>query len=146
PAPLLGTTVKQGTLLATIAPRITGGGDRATLAAEVAALKAEVQAAREELARARRIVADQAAPAKAVNEAGTSVEVAEARLAGATGRLSQFDASASGGGGGRRFQLRAPIDGVLVAIDAATGENVDEGKALFAVSDLERVWLVAQVF
>ena len=147
PAPLLGTTVKQGTLLGTIAPRVTGGGDRATLAAEVAALEAEVQAARHELSRAQRLVADQAAPAKTVEEAKTRVEVAEARIAGARGRLAQFDASASGGGGGgRRFQLRAPIDGVLVWIDAATGETVEEGKPLFAVIDLDRVWLVAQVF
>jgi membrane fusion protein, heavy metal efflux system len=38
------------------------------------------------------------------------------------------------------------MDGILVAIDAATGENVEEGKALFDVIDLARVWLVAHVF
>jgi RND family efflux transporter MFP subunit len=146
PAPLLGTTVKQGTVLATIAPRVASGGDRATLDAEVAALEAELTAARTELARAQRLLADQATPSKTVDDARTRVQVTEARLAGARGRLAQFDASASGGGGGRRYQLRAPIDGVLVAMNVATGENVEEGKALFDVIDLDRVWLVVRVF
>ncbi len=146
PSPLLGTVVKQGAVLATIAPRSTSGADRSTLAADVTALRAEVDAARSELARAQRLVADQAAPAKTIDEAKTRLQIADARLSGAGGRLSQFDSSASGGGGGRRFQLRAPIDGVLVAIDVATGETVEEGKPLFDVIDLERVWLVARVF
>ena len=146
PAPLLGTPVKQGTVLATIAPRVAGGGDRATLAAEVAAFEAELQAARAELARAQRLLAEQAAPSKAVDEARTRVQIAEARLDGARGRLGQFDASASGGGGGRRYQLRAPIDGILVAMNVATGETVEEGKPLFDVIDLDRVWLIARVF
>lgn len=146
PAPLLGMPVKQGTVLATIAPRAGAGVDRASLASDVAALQAEVSAARAELARAQRLVADQAAPAKVVDEARTRLQVAEARVTGASGRLAQYDASASGGGGGRRFQLRAPIDGTLVALDVATGETVEEGKPMFDVIDLDRVWLAVQVF
>jgi membrane fusion protein, heavy metal efflux system len=147
PAPLLGTFVKQGTVLATIAPRSTSGADSATLAAEVSTLQIEVQAARTEVARADRLVAEQASPARAAEEARARLQVAEARLAGAAGRLAQYNASASGGGGGgRRFQLRAPLDGTLVAIHAVTGENIEEGKPLFEVIGLERVWLVAQVF
>jgi membrane fusion protein, heavy metal efflux system len=145
-AVLLGMPVTQGTVLATIAPRAPSGTDRATLAAEVAAQQAEVAAARSELARAERLVGEQAAPARTVEEAWTRRQIAEARLAGATGRLAQFDASATGGGGGRRYELRAPIDGTLVALDVATGENVDEGKPLLTVVDLARVWLVAAVF
>jgi membrane fusion protein, heavy metal efflux system len=147
PAPLLGTSVKRGTVLATIVPRAAGGADSATLAADVSAFQAEVQAGRAELARAERLVAEQAAPARAVEEARTRVQVAEARLAGASGRLAQYNASAAGGSSaGRRFQLRAPIDGTLVSINAVTGENVEEGEALFEVIGLERVWLVAHVF
>lgn len=147
PTPLLGTAVKQGAVLATIAPRASGGLDSASLAADVSAFQVEVQAARAELARAERLVAEQAAPAKAVEEARTRLQLAEVRLTGATARLAQYNASAAGGGGaGRRFQLRAPLDGTLVSILAVTGENVEEGKPLFEVIGLERVWLVAQVF
>ncbi|MBK9037431.1 MAG: efflux RND transporter periplasmic adaptor subunit [Myxococcales bacterium] len=146
PAPILGMPVKAGQVLASISPRAAAGGDRATMAADVEANRAEVEAARAELARAERLVADQAAPGRVRDEARTRVTIAEARAAGARGRLAQFDASAAGGGGARRFQLRAPIDGTLVAISAASGENVDEGRALFSVIDLDRVWLVAKVF
>jgi len=146
PAPILGMPVKAGQMLATIAPRLASGGDRPTMAADVTTGQAEVAAARAELTRAERLVAAQATAARAVDEARTRLAIAEARVAGARGRLGQFDAGASGGGGGRRFQLRAPIDGTLVSIDAASGENVDEGRAIFGVIDLERVWLVVRVF
>ncbi|MEZ4361626.1 MAG: efflux RND transporter periplasmic adaptor subunit [Kofleriaceae bacterium] len=145
-APILGMPVKRGAVLATIAPRASGGTDRATLAAEVSALAAEVAAARVEEGRAQRLVDEQAAPARALDDARTRLQIAEARLAGATGRLAQYDASATGGGGGRRFELRAPLDGTLVALDVTTGENVDEGAPMFDVIDLERVWLVVRVF
>lgn len=147
PAPLLGTFVKQGTVLASIVPRASGGADLATLSADVAALRVEAQAGRAELARAERLVAEQAAPAKAIEEARARLQVAEARLAGASGRLAQYTASASGGAsGGRRFQLRAPVSGTLVSMLAVTGENIDEGAPLFELIGLDKVWLVAQVF
>ena len=145
PAPLLGMPVKKDQLLATIAPRTTGG-DRPTIAADVTAADAEAAAARTELERAQRLVAAQAAPPKAVDEATTRLRIAEARLTGARGRLGQFDAGARGAGGGRVFQVRAPADGTLVSIDAASGQGVEEGQKLFTVMALERVWLVANVF
>jgi RND family efflux transporter MFP subunit len=147
PAPLLGMPVTKGQVLATITPRVGGLGDRATMAADVAAAQAELEAARNAAARAERLIADQAAPAKTVEETRTRVQVAEARLTGATGRLAQFDAGASGGiGGGRAFQIRSPIDGTLVSVEAGSGESVEEGQALFRVVDLAKVWLVANVF
>jgi membrane fusion protein, heavy metal efflux system len=146
PVPLLGMPVKKGQVLATIAPRLTAGGDRAGIVADVATAEAEVDAAKAALARAERLLADQAGPAKAVDEAKTRLRVAEARLEGARGRLAQFDAGASGAGGGRTFQVRAPIDGTLALMDVASGESVEEGQLLFSVIDLDRVWLVANVF
>jgi len=146
PAPILGMPVTRGQVLAAITPRVGGMGDRATMAADAAAAQAELDAARGALARAERLVADQAAPARSVEEARTRVEVAEVRLTGTKGRLAQFDASASGGGGNRVFQIRAPLDGTLVSTDAASGESVEEGQSLFRVVDLAKVWLVANVF
>jgi RND family efflux transporter MFP subunit len=145
PAPILGMPVKKDQVLATITPRATGG-DRSTLAADVTAADAEVAAARAELERAQRLVGAQAAAPKTVEEASTRLRIAEARLAGARGRLGQFEAGARGTGGGRVFQVRAPADGTLVSIDAASGQGVEEGQKLFTVIDLERVWLVVNVF
>ncbi len=146
PVPLLGMPLTQGQVLASVAPRLSSGGDRATMAADVGAFAAEVDAARAELARAERLVADQAAPARTVDEARTRLRVAEARLTGARGRLGQFDTGAAGGGGGRQFQIRSPIAGTLVSLEIASGQAVEEGQPLFDVIDLDRVWLVARVF
>ena len=146
PAPILGMPVKKNQVLATITPRINGGVDRATLAADVNAADAEVAAARAELERAQRLVSAQAAAPKAVEQATTRLKIAEARLGGARGRLGQFEAGARGTGGGRVFQVRAPADGTLTSIDVASGQGVEEGQTLFTVIDLERVWLVAKVF
>ena len=146
PAPILGMPVKKDQLLATITPRASSDTDRPTLAADVAAAQAEAAAARDELARAQRLVAAQAAPPRDIEIATTRQAIAEARLAGARGRLGQFEAGARGTGGGRVFQVRAPADGTLVAIDVASGQGVEEGQRLFQVIDLERVWLVAKVF
>jgi multidrug efflux pump subunit AcrA (membrane-fusion protein) len=146
PAPLLGMPVKKGQVLASISPRASGGTDRPTLAADVGAAEAEAQAAKAQLERAQRLVTAQAAPPRTVEEATTRLQIAEARLTGARGRLAQFEAGASGAGGGRVFQVRAPIDGTLTETVAASGQGVDEGQHLFTVIDLDRVWLVAKVF
>jgi membrane fusion protein, heavy metal efflux system len=145
-APILGMPVKKDQVLATITPRMTGGADRPTLGADVTAAEAEVAAARAELERAQRLVTAQAAAPKTVEEATTRLKIAEARLGGARGRLGQFEAGARGTGGGRVFQIRAPADGTLTAINVASGQGVEEGQTLFTVIDLNRVWLVAKVF
>lgn len=145
PAPILGMPVKKDQVLATITPRTTGG-DRPTMAADVTTSEAEVAAARTELERAQRLVAAQAAAPKTVDEAATRLRIAEARLGGARGRLGQFEAGARGTGGGRVFQVRAPADGTLVSIDAASGQGVEEGQRLFSVIDLDRVWLVVNAY
>jgi membrane fusion protein, heavy metal efflux system len=146
PAPLLGMPVTKGQVLATISPRVGGLGDRATMAADVTAAQAELDAAKSALARAQRLVADQAAPVKTVEEARTRVQVAEARVGGSKGRLAQYDAGASGGGGAHVFQIRSPIDGTLVSVDVGSGESVEEGQSMFRVVDMQKVWLVANVF
>ncbi len=83
-----------------------------------------------------------------MEEARTRVSVAQARLGAAQGRLEQYSAGAAGlrAGGQNTFQVHSPIDGTLVMAAVASGESVDEGKLLFTVIDLSRVWLEARVF
>jgi cobalt-zinc-cadmium efflux system membrane fusion protein len=44
------------------------------------------------------------------------------------------------------FDIRAPRDGVITTRDVDAGQAVDETKPLMVVSDLSKVWVVAQVF
>lgn len=148
PTPIVGMAVKAGQVLATIAPRLSAGGDRSSLDAEVQAARAELETARAQHARAERLFKEQAVPERQVEEAKARAEVAAARLSAAQGRLDQYAAGASGsaGAGQNAFQLRAPFAGTLVASTPTSGESVEEGKLLFTVIDLERVWLEARVF
>ncbi|MHB8873246.1 MAG: efflux RND transporter periplasmic adaptor subunit [Myxococcaceae bacterium] len=148
PVPVLGMPVRAGQVLATIAPRLSAGGDRASLEAEVQAARAELEAAEAQLARAERLLKEQAVPERSVEEARARTQVARARLGAAAGRLDQYNAGASGVGraGQGAFQVRSPIDGTLVSASVASGESVEEGKLLFTVIDLARVWVEARVF
>ncbi len=147
PSPVIGMAVKAGQVLARITPRLEAG-DRAGLEAESQAARAELEAAEAALARAERLLAERAIPEKQVDEARTRVAVSRARVSGASGRLQQYSAGASGGGEAGRgaFQLRSPIDGTLVAMSATSGQTVAEGDPVFVVIDLTRVWLEARVF
>lgn len=148
PTPVIGMPVRAGQVLAVIAPRLSAGGDRASLDAEVQAAKAELEAAEAQLARAERLFKEQAVPERNVEEARARANVARARLGAATGRLEQYSAGAAGAGhsGQGAFQVRSPLDGTLVTANVASGESVEEGKLLFTVIDLSRVWVEARIF
>lgn len=148
PPPILGMPVTKGQVLATISPRLGAGVDRATLEAEVQTAQAELAAAAAQLSRAERLFGEQAIPEKQLEEARARASVSRARLGAADGRLAQFSAGAAGVGGSMRgaYQVRSPIDGTLVNLAIASGEAIEEGKILFTVIDLDRVWLQAQVF
>ena len=148
PPPVIGMTVKAGQVLATISPRLSAGGDRASLDAEVQTAQAEFRAAETQVARAERLFKEQAVAKRSVEEARTKLSVAQARLGAAQARLEQYSAGAAGlrAGGQNTFQVHSPIDGTLVMAAVASGESVEEGKLLFTVIDLSRVWLEARVF
>ena len=148
PAPVVGMAVKAGQVLASISPRLSAGGDRSTLDSEVQAVRAELDAARAQLARMERLFKEQAVPERQVEEARARVQVATARLSAAQGRLDQYSAGAAGGAtaGPNVFLIRSPLAGTLVAATPTSGESVEEGKLLFTVIDLDRVWLQARVF
>ena len=147
PVPVLGTEVKAGQVLARIVPQVANPADRVTLGADVRETRAELSAAESQLARSERLWAERTIPEKQLEEAKTRVEVARARLQAAQGRVGQFDAGASGRGGGRTaFQVRSPLAGTLVAIHVSSGQTVEDGELLFTVVDLSRVWLHADVF
>jgi len=148
PPPVIGMSVKAGQVLATISPRLSAGGDRASLDAEVQAARVELNAAKAQLARAERLFKEQAVAERNVEEAKTRARVAQARLGAAQARLEQYSAGAAGlrPGGQNTFQVHSPIDGTLVMAAVASGESVEEGKLLFTVIDLSRVWLEARVF
>jgi len=144
----LGERVTANQPLGRLEPRLTAGDDRATLAAEVAGGQAALEGARAELTRAERLLAEQAVPARRVEEARRAVTVAEARLKAAEARLAQRDETLGTGGGaasGNAFVLRAPIAGRIVEVNATVGASYEEGAALFKIARTDAVELQAHV-
>ncbi|MDB4962831.1 MAG: hypothetical protein JWP01_2830 [Myxococcales bacterium] len=147
PAPVLGARVSVGQVLARITPQVENTGDRVTLASELRQGRVELAAAESQLARSERLWAARTIAEKQLEEAKTATQLARARVDAAQGRLSQFDAGASGRGGGRTaFQVRSPLAGTLVAIHISSGQTVEDGDLLFTVVDMSRLWLHADVF
>jgi membrane fusion protein, heavy metal efflux system len=147
--PSIGTRMSAGQELGRLQPRGSEAGtDRASLAATVAEAQVALEAARAELTRSERLLAEQAVPARRVEDAQRSVKVADARLTAAQARLEQRDEALRAGGGaasGNSFVLRAPIAGVVAEVLVAIGASFDEGAPLFRIVRTDRVELQALV-
>jgi membrane fusion protein, heavy metal efflux system len=145
----IGAIVRAGQTLGRLEPRLSAGGDdRATLAAEVAQAEAGLEAGRAEQGRAERLLAEQAVPARRVEEAKRAVTVAEAQLRAAQARLAQRDQTLGTGGGaaaGNAFVLRAPLAGRITEVNATLGASYDEGAPLFRIVKTDEVELQALV-
>jgi RND family efflux transporter MFP subunit len=146
--PGIGAEVTRGQVLGTIAPRLVdAAGGASALSAGVAAAEAEVRAAAAQVERLERLRAQASVAERQVEEARARLAAAQAAAAAATGRLSQYRSGAGEGGAGAAAQtLRSPIAGVLVAVEAVSGQTVTEGMPLFTVIDPRTLWLEARVF
>ena len=69
---------------------------------------------------------------------------ARQKVATVLGRI-QFGGDVEDQPGDLRIVLRSPIAGTVVAIDATSGELVDERRQLFRIIDLDKLWIEANV-
>jgi len=146
--PVIGQRVAAGAALARIEPRLAQLEDRAALVAAVTAARADVDAAEAERQRAEGLLAERAVPARRVEDAHRRLTVAKALLEAAEARLAQRDETLGSGGGaaaGDAFELRAPIDGTVVAVYGTPGAAYDEGTPLIRIVRTDRVLVVMQV-
>jgi len=145
-APIIGTHVVKGQLLATVTPPITGATNRTTLQAGFAAAMAELKAAKADKLRVDRLAKGDAIATRRVREATTRAAIARSRVQAAGARLREYNASVGGRGGANAFRLRSPIDGLLVKVEVTSGETVAAGSHMFSVIDVGTVWVEGRVF
>ena len=134
--PQLGDRVAAGALLAHFEPRLAAVEDRPLLVQQLAEARAALAGAEAEQRRADRLVAERAVPSRRAEDAARAVSVARAQVEGAETRLAQRDQTLRSGGAaaaGNAFELRAPIDGTIVAVSAAPGVAYTEGTELFRI-------------
>ena len=145
--PHVGMEVRKDQVLAVIAPRLTSDADPATLDLDVARSRLRLELARQERERLEGLLAQQAVPERRVIEARSTESLAKEENDAASRRLAQHRGTqrATGQGASGRVELRSPVTGVVAAVSAAPGAFVEEGRELFHVVDLDRLWLEVQV-
>jgi membrane fusion protein, heavy metal efflux system len=104
----------------------------------------QLVAANLELNRKRKLYEAGAIPLKDMQEAEQRVAFVSAEAAHAQQNLVDLNDSLKNPVSS--YQLKAPIAGIVVALEAANGQQLDAGKTIITIVDLSSVWLEAQVF
>ena len=148
PAPVPGTWVEEGEVLAVLAPTDAD--------ASYARLRGRVERLRREVARAERLVEAEAVAEKRLVEARHELSVARAALEAVGGEAPAADGDGRGGGrgdgrgdgsgdgegaDGYRFHLRSPVTGVVSERSLSPGQRVEAGERVFTVVDPRTLWL-----
>ncbi len=135
----LGDRVSKGQVLALIA-----SGDYAQAGADRAKAHDVFELARKALARAEGVQAAGGNARKDLEAARSAWVQAQAELARADAHLVALGGAAAGPGG--RMTVTAPMAGTVTALSTAPGAFVNDVNApLMTVSNLERVWVTANV-
>jgi membrane fusion protein, heavy metal efflux system len=142
--PFVGRQVRAGEVLAALSPKIGGDADPASLALAVTQARLDLELARKDLARLEELASAEAVPEWRVHEARRAVADGEARVAAAQARKARFEGTPGAGLAGRVL-LRSSVTGTLAAIGATPGTFVEQGREVFHVVALDRLWLEVQV-
>ncbi len=137
--PVVGRTVKRGERLATLVP--AGAAEHwARLQADLATARIDRGLAETTLARVEDLAAQEAVSARRADEASADLARAQAQVSAAQRRVS---ALTSGGAGA--VPIRAPADGVIVAVGAAHGASISAGAPLVSVNSGAGVLLEGRI-
>ena len=144
--PVPGTRVRQGEILALVSPPLGSTAGWHTIEAEMAEASNRLTHAEHEYARAARLVEAGAIPARRLQEAALERDNAAARFAAVSKQAEMFERLTAG----ESFEtpalpLRAPIDGIIAAVNVTAGEPVGHGRTLFRIVDLEHLVVRAEL-
>ncbi len=155
----IGDRVAAGTVLAVVEQtlpaqdaaalevnRLQIQSDRTRLESEISQSRKRVEQAGVDARRAERLYELQAIPLKDVQQARLALALAEDDLKRSTRQLETFKTTDRAVTPTRRFEIRAPLSGVVVETALTTGEYVEPSKVLMRLVDSSRVWIQANVF
>ena len=128
----LGEQVAQGQLLAVIqSPAVS---DQRS---ELQTAQRRLSFAQSNYAREKQLWQERISAEQDYQAARQALQEAEIAVANASQKLSAIGA---GAGGSSRYELRAPLAGMVVEKHLTVGESVTDSTASFTVSDLRSVW------
>lgn len=142
-----GQRVKAGEMLASMQSVQVGHARADYLSAQVRRQQADRERARQEMladggaTSMRDLVAAQTAKELADLEARTAAE----RLRAVGGYAGDLDAD-GGGSMSSSIALTTPLGGVVLDVNARVGQPVSPSDTLFVVGEIDRVWLVVDVY
>jgi len=134
----IGDYVRKGQVLAEL--RST---ELSVLTSEMAGLNSKKAVAEARLESVKSMYAQGISSRKELLEAQSEVEVIRAELARVSEYLELYSASVSEG----VFRIKAPASGIITQKNVTAGSQISpESGALFTISDLSRVWVLANVY
>lgn len=136
-----GDRVRRGQVLAVLSSQSLADQRGEFLAAQKRLALARKTHAREQQLWEEKISAEQD-----VLQAGQALQEAEIAEQSARQKLAALGATASVAGNLTRYEIRAPIDGVITAKQIAVGSVVKEDANIFVVADLSTVWVEMTVY
>ena len=140
-----GTRVVRGARLMTLAPLSSSDRDQSIEARRaVDAAQADANVVRLRLQRLEQLLKDGAASVRSVEEARGQLQVAEAAVNAARERLAGVREGPVGSRG--EIAITAPLDGIVQAISAVSGQTVASSAPLIQIAQVSTLWVRVPVF
>lgn len=141
--PALGSEVQEGSVLARIAPRLSGEVDIASLQAAMERQRNALEVARKELERVENLYQQGAVSERRLQQAEAEFNTVRAEFNAAKQRLERYGRASTDIDSA--VSVPAPISGTLDRIHVVPGTYLNEGQPLFHIINLDRLWLEARI-
>lgn len=136
-----GDQVKKGQVLAVISSPAL-----ADQRSELLAAQKRLALARTTFEREKKLWEDKISAEQDYLQAQTAMQEAEIAAQSARQKLASFGGELRGNGNLTRYEIRAPMSGVVVEKNLSLGETVKEDATIFVVADLSTVWAEMTVY
>lgn len=136
-----GDQVKKGQVLAVISSPAL-----ADQRSELLAAQKRLALARTTFEREKKLWEDKISAEQDYLQAQTAMQEAEIAAQSAQQKLASFGGELRGNGNLTRYEIRAPMSGVVVEKNLSLGETVKEDATIFVVADLSTVWAEMTVY
>ncbi|MGE0705980.1 MAG: efflux RND transporter periplasmic adaptor subunit [Vicinamibacterales bacterium] len=151
----IGDRVERGAELARFDNVEAGelAAERDAAVAQLASLRAHLATVTRQAERTARLVEIGAVPQREHDanvgeqqQIEASIRAQESTIAGMEARLRRFETAGAAADQTSIAIVRSPLSGIVIRVAAAPGDVVDSSSELFAVADISRVYVQAQVF
>ncbi|WP_035384472.1 efflux RND transporter periplasmic adaptor subunit [Ferriphaselus sp. R-1] len=136
-----GDRVRKGQVLAVISSQAL-----ADQRSELLAAQKRLALARTTFEREKKLWEDKISAEQDYLQARNAMQEVEIAVQNAQQKLTSLGGGQQAGGNLTRYEIRAPIDGIIVEKHLSLGESVKEDANIFFIADLSTVWAEATIY